>query len=58
MPAEDSGIFRKAALDRLASAERLDERLDLPADPGALRVAAALLVAGVAAFAAWMLVFQ
>ncbi len=55
MPVEDSAIFRRAALDRLASAERLDERLDLPADPRWLRLATAVLLAGAAAFTAWLL---
>ena len=44
-----SDIFRKAALDRLASPERLDERLALPSYPRAL------LLALVAGFAAWLL---
>jgi len=51
----DSSIFRKAALDRLASPERLDERLALPRYPRALVVAIAVLLALVAAFAAWLL---
>ena len=50
-----SDIFRKAALDRLASPERLDERLALPNYPRALMVALALLLALVAGFAAWLL---
>ena len=50
-----SDIFRKAALDRLASPERLDERLTLPAYPRALLVALAILLTLVAAFAAWIL---
>lgn len=50
-----SDIFRKAALDRLASPERLDERLALPAYPRALLVALAVLLALVAGFAAWLL---
>ena len=50
-----SDIFRKAALDRLASPERLDERLTLPSYPRALLVALALLLALVATFAAWLL---
>ena len=52
---EQDSIFRKAALDRLASPERLDERLGLPAYPQALLVALAALLAGVAAFAIWLL---
>jgi len=51
----DTSIFRKAALDRLASPERLDERLALPRYPRALLVAVVLLLAGTAAFAAWLL---
>ena len=47
-------IFRKAALDRLASAERLDERLGLPVYPRTLLAALALLLALVGAFAAWL----
>jgi hypothetical protein len=50
-----SDIFRKAALDRLASPERLDERLALPAYPRALVLAVAVLLVAVAAFAAWLL---
>lgn len=53
--AEESAIFRKAALARLASPERLDERLGLPAYPRALLVALMILLALVAAFAAWLL---
>jgi hypothetical protein len=52
---EQESIFRKAALDRLASPERLDERLGLPAYPAALLLAAAALLAAVAAFAIWLL---
>ena len=55
MPIEDSALFRKAALERLASPERLDERLDLPALPRALAIAAIACLAAVAAFAAWLL---
>lgn len=51
----DESIFRKAALDRLASPERLDERLRLPTYPRALVAALALILAAVAAFAAWTL---
>jgi hypothetical protein len=53
--AEASRIFRKAALDRLASPERLDERLGLPAYPPQLLLAVAALLAAVAAFAIWLL---
>jgi hypothetical protein len=45
MSGGDPSIFRKAALDRLASPERLDERLALPAYPRGL----------LAAVAAWLL---
>ena len=51
----DEKIFRKAALERLASPERLDERLSLPAYPRALLVTLALVLALVAGFAAWLL---
>ena len=50
-----SDIFRKAALDRLASPERLDERLALPAYPRTLLASLAILLIVVAAFAAWLL---
>ena len=52
--AGDSPIFRQAALDRLASPERLDERLALPPFPHALVAAVAALLLAVAAFAAWL----
>lgn len=51
----DESIFRRAALDRLASPERLDERLGLPAYPRALLASLAVLLVLVAAFAAWLL---
>lgn len=51
----DPSIFRKAALDRLASPERLDERVGLPAYPRVLLGAVAALLAFTAAFAAWLL---
>jgi len=51
----EESIFRKAALDRLASPERLDERLGLPAYPRALLGALAALLTAVAAFAIWLL---
>jgi hypothetical protein len=53
--AGDESIFRKAALDRLASPERLDERLGLPAYPRALLAGLAALLLCVAAFAIWLL---
>ena len=54
----DPAIFRKAALERLASPERLDERVGLPAYPRALLAALAALLAFTAAFAAWLLSFR
>jgi hypothetical protein len=50
-----SDIFRRAALDRLASPERLDGRLALPSYPRGLVIVLALLLALVAGFAAWLL---
>ena len=55
MSGGDPSIFRKAALDRLASPERLDERLTLPVYPRGLLFALFILLALVAAFAAWLL---
>jgi hypothetical protein len=55
VPARDSEIFRKAALERLASPERLDERLELPALSRTLAALAAAAVVAAAAFAAWLL---
>ena len=55
MDPRETSIFRKAALERLASPERLDERLALPAYPRALLGALALLLTLAAAFAAWLL---
>ena len=55
MSGGDPSIFRKAALDRLASPERLDERLALPAYPRALLLALAVLLVLVAGFSAWLL---
>ena len=51
----DESIFRKAALDRLASPERLDERVALPAYPRWLLAAVAAGLTAAAAFAAWLL---
>jgi hypothetical protein len=53
--AGDETLFRKAALDRLASPDRLDERLGVPAYPRVLIVATGILLAFCAAFAAWLL---
>lgn len=50
----DDSIFRKAALDRLASPERLDERVALPAYPRWLLAAVALALIAAAAFATWL----
>jgi hypothetical protein len=55
MRTEDSGIFRKAALERLASPERLDERLRLAPLSTPLAGTALVLVAATAVFAAWLL---
>jgi hypothetical protein len=52
---QESTLFRKAALDRLASPDRLDERLGLPAYPRGLLIALAALMVAVAAFATWLL---
>ena len=51
----DASIFRKAALDRLASPDRLDERLGLPGYPPALLVALVALLSCMAAFTIWLL---
>ncbi|MGE5615997.1 MAG: hypothetical protein ACM3X5_03705 [Bacillota bacterium] len=51
----DTSLFRQAALDRLASPERLDQRLGLPPYPRALAAATIVLLAGAAGFAAWLL---
>jgi hypothetical protein len=53
--AAGDSIYRKAALDRLASPDRLDERLGLPTYPRALMAILAVLLALVAAFASWLL---
>ena len=55
MPVEDSAIFRKAALERLASPERLDERLELPALSRTVAALALAAVGAAAAFAVWLL---
>ena len=55
MAGADPSIFRRAALERLASPERLDERLALPGYPYPLMAIATLLLLGVAAFAAWLM---
>ncbi len=54
MPAGDPSLFRKAALERLASPERLDARPVLPAYPRALLALLAVLALLVLAFAAWL----
>ena len=53
--AGDETLFRKAALDRLASPDRLDERLGLPSYPRVLMLVLALLLAAAAAFTAWLM---
>jgi hypothetical protein len=50
----DPSIFRKAALERLASPERLDARPHLPAYPGWLTATLAVLAVTVIAFVAWL----
>jgi hypothetical protein len=55
LPPAESSFFRKAALDRLASPERLDERLALPRYPRVLIAVSLVLLVGVAGFAAWLL---
>jgi len=54
MAAPDNSIFRKAALERLASPERLDVRPRLPSYPRRLTAAFAALAIAVLAFAAWL----
>ena len=53
--ADESSLFRKAALDRLASPERLDERLGLPVYPTPFLAVLASLLAALAVFAIWLL---
>jgi hypothetical protein len=53
--AAEHPIFRKAALERLASPERLDERLTLPRYSLPLVIAAIVLLVAAAGFAAWLL---
>jgi hypothetical protein len=54
MAGNDSSIFRKAALARLASPEKLDARPRLPAYPLRLVAILAVLAVAVIAFAAWL----
>lgn len=54
MAGPDSSIFRKAALERLASPERLDARPRLPSYSRRLSAAFAVLAVAVIAFAAWL----
>jgi hypothetical protein len=54
MAGKDSSIFRKAALERLASPEKLDARPALPPYPRRLAAVIALLALAVIAFAAWL----
>ena len=48
-------LFRDSAMARLASPERLDVRLQLLGYPRALLATLGILLAVVAAFAAWLL---
>jgi hypothetical protein len=50
----DQSIFRKAALERLASPEKLDARPSLPRYPPWLVAALAALALGVIVFVAWL----
>jgi hypothetical protein len=50
----DPAIFRKAALERLASPEQLDARPALPRYPPWLVVSLAVLALAVIAFVAWL----
>ena len=54
MAGPDTSIFRKAALERLASPERLDARPRLPSYPRRLAAAIAVLALAVIAFATWL----
>jgi hypothetical protein len=54
LAAEDSSIFRKAALERLASPEKLDARPGLPSYPRWLALALGALAVAVIAFVAWL----
>ena len=54
MAGPDGNIFRKAALERLASPERLDARPSLPSYPRRLAAVLAVLAVVVIAFAAWL----
>jgi hypothetical protein len=54
MASGDPSIFRKAALERLASPERLDVRPNLPRYPSWLVVSLLLLAVAVIAFVAWL----
>ena len=51
----DTSIFRKAALDRLASPERLDERLALPLYSRVVIAVTLALLLATASFATWLL---
>ena len=54
MSAGDSSIFRKAALERLASPERLDVRPSVPSYPAWLAVALFALAIAVITFTVWL----
>ena len=55
MTEPDHALFRRSALERLASPERIDERLALPRYAPALLVLLLILLVGTAGFAAWLL---
>ncbi|QJR09879.1 hypothetical protein DSM104443_00929 [Usitatibacter rugosus] len=55
MARDKSPLYRDAALARLASPEKLDARLQLLGYPRSVLLALAVLLAGTAAFAAWLL---
>ena len=54
MPPAGKSIFRKSALERLATPERTDARQRWPSYPATLAVAAVVLAALTAWFAAWL----
>jgi hypothetical protein len=54
LAAGDPSLFRKAALERLASPEKLDARTSLPRYSRRLVGSLALLAVAVIAFVAWL----
>lgn len=54
MITERNQLFRKTALERLSSPNQLDERLKLVSYRPWVRIAMPVLLALVAAYAAWM----